>query len=580
MRCHLPHGGRGTWAVVRLGWAAGLVLLACACGCGKHGKAAPVGGTEVPPSQTKLKRNVELAAAQQQALTYAVETVGYLEAEAQTDIAAGVNGVVDEVLFREGQWVDPSTVLIRVDQRRYVAAAEVTRANEKRAEATVNLAKDLAERARQGRSGVSEEERAKATLGLRVAEAELASAKAARALAEHNLDRSQVRAPYAGQINLRRITPGTFVEDKTSIGTIADLRRLRLVGWVPEKAAPTLREVLGQDERVRSARLLGGCLASASPWAALPGLASDSVRDPSAGFALEFTLTAYPKRTFPARVFYLSTVASADTHMFECKAEVDARQQDVELKPGFSARIRVPLHGNPSACVVPEESVRASERGFIAFVPEQRAGRDGKEEWVARAREVKLGFRAPGSVEVLQGVAPGEWLVRRGAESLEDGTPISIPDAQLQQLQARVTPLRCRGGSLTRDRHGVAYQVQRYVVGGADMLYLMTFCLPRFLDQDFDDKLVTLFHELFHISPAFDGDLRRHPGRCALHSRSKRRYDAHMAQLAREYLASRPDPGLHAFLRLNFAQLEQRHGSVVGVFVPRPKLIPVAAANY
>jgi hypothetical protein len=142
-------------------------------------------------------------------------------------------------------------------------------------------------------------------------------------------------------------------------------------------------------------------------------------------------------------------------------------------------------------------------------------------------------------------------------------------------LQARVTPLRFRDGVLARRRHGVTYRVQRYFVAGREMLYVLAFCLPRFLDQDFDDKLVTLFHELYHISPGFDGDLRRHEGRCAIHSNSKRGYDAHMADLARAYLAGGADPALHAFLRLNFAQLEHRHGTILGVMVPRPKLIPV-----
>ncbi len=142
-------------------------------------------------------------------------------------------------------------------------------------------------------------------------------------------------------------------------------------------------------------------------------------------------------------------------------------------------------------------------------------------------------------------------------------------------LQARVTPLRFRGGRLHRPRRGVLYQVQRYLVDNQDMLYLVTFCLPRFLDQDFDDKFVTLFHELYHIGPAFDGDLRRHDGPCALHTRSKRDYDRHMAELARAYLATKPDPSLFAFLRLNFAQLRHRHGGVSAVAVPRPKLIPL-----
>jgi predicted metallopeptidase len=142
-------------------------------------------------------------------------------------------------------------------------------------------------------------------------------------------------------------------------------------------------------------------------------------------------------------------------------------------------------------------------------------------------------------------------------------------------LQARVTPLRFRGGALTRRRHGVSYQVQRFFVDGREMLYLVAFCLPRFLDQDFDDKFITLFHELYHVSPAFEGDLRRHDGRCTLHTHSKRLYDAHMADLARSYLSNGADRDLHAFLRLNCAQLRGRHGAVVGVMAPRPRLIPV-----
>jgi predicted metallopeptidase len=145
-------------------------------------------------------------------------------------------------------------------------------------------------------------------------------------------------------------------------------------------------------------------------------------------------------------------------------------------------------------------------------------------------------------------------------------------------LQARVTPLRFPGGRVTRQRHGVNYQVQRYFLGATEFLYLVTFCLPRFLDQEFDDKFITLFHELYHISPAFDGDLRRHDGRYSIHSHSQKGYDQRMAALAREYLTSRPDPTLNAFLRLNFAQLQHRHGSVTGVAVPRPKMIPVILA--
>jgi hypothetical protein len=146
-------------------------------------------------------------------------------------------------------------------------------------------------------------------------------------------------------------------------------------------------------------------------------------------------------------------------------------------------------------------------------------------------------------------------------------------------LQARVTPLRFRDGRLTRRHGAVEYQVQRYFVDGAEMLYVLTFCLPRFLDQPFEEKLVTVFHELYHMSPAFDGDLRRHPGRYAVHSHSKDRYDARMAELVKDYLADHPDPGVFDFLRHGYQQLWDRHGGIVGVVIPRPKLLPVGWAT-
>ena len=146
-------------------------------------------------------------------------------------------------------------------------------------------------------------------------------------------------------------------------------------------------------------------------------------------------------------------------------------------------------------------------------------------------------------------------------------------------LQARVTPLRFRDGTLTR-RHGpTEYQVQRFFVDGREMLYVLTFCLPRFLDQSYREKLITIFHELYHVNPAFDGDLRRHPGRYEVHSHSKDRYDERMAELVRDYLADHPDPRQFDFLRSSYRELWDTHGGITGVVVPRPKLLPIGTAT-
>lgn len=399
-------------------------------GCSRHGKAAPVGGSDIPPSKVNLKRPVELGRAEQRSLVYYVDTVGYIEAEGQTDIAAGVKGIVDEVLFREGDVVPANKVLVKVDQRGYQSAEMLAEANLLHAQSQVDLAKDLERRAQRAGRAASEEEKSKATLSLASAKADVESAKAALEMARNNLDRSRVRAPYAGVINSRKVTKGTFLEDKTIIATMADLSRLRLVGWIPESAAPLVRDLMArQDQRVEAFKKtlpFGGLLAGPIPWAGLAGQLIVQKGDVPSGFDPEFVLLAFPHRTFRARIFFLATVADPTTHMFECKAEIDLANSGAELRPGYTARIRVPLRSNSNAVVVPEEAVRASERGFIAFTPVQRAGRDGSMEWVARAVTLEPGYRSPGWVEVRQGIEPGQAIVRRGAEALEDGTPIQF----------------------------------------------------------------------------------------------------------------------------------------------------------
>lgn len=154
-------------------------------------------------------------------------------------------------------------------------------------------------------------------------------------------------------------------------------------------------------------------------------------------------------------------------------------------------------------------------------------------------------------------------------------TVIRARNHQKHGLQARVTPMRFEDGNLQCRRGNRFYEVQRYFVDGREIFYLVTFCLPRFQNQTLEGKLVTIFHELFHISPFFDGDLRRHPGRCSWHSHNKKEYDAQMSVLARDYLSKTSNPALHDFLRLDFSQLVFKHQGMCGLVVPVPRLLPL-----
>lgn len=142
-------------------------------------------------------------------------------------------------------------------------------------------------------------------------------------------------------------------------------------------------------------------------------------------------------------------------------------------------------------------------------------------------------------------------------------------------LQAKLVPLRFRDGELTQNRRGRPYRIQQFFVGDVELRYVLSFYLPRFLDQSFDEKMITVFHELYHISTEFNGDIRRFPGVRSVHDRSQTDYDRDMADLARTYLAMRPPRRLFDFLRLSFNDLRKRCGEVVGVHIPAPKLIPL-----
>ncbi len=142
-------------------------------------------------------------------------------------------------------------------------------------------------------------------------------------------------------------------------------------------------------------------------------------------------------------------------------------------------------------------------------------------------------------------------------------------------LQAKLTPMRFRNGSPFTTRNGEEWTVQKLILDGREMLYILTFYLPRFLNQPLDDKLVTIFHELYHISPKFDGDIRRFSGQCYVHSRSQASYDARMAEFAGEYLAKAPPARLLRFLEPDFRTLQAQVGRVVGLQIPIPRLIPV-----
>jgi hypothetical protein len=143
-------------------------------------------------------------------------------------------------------------------------------------------------------------------------------------------------------------------------------------------------------------------------------------------------------------------------------------------------------------------------------------------------------------------------------------------------MWASLTPMRFQDGTLVEVRRGHRYTFQRmFDSSGQEMLYILNVYLPRFLDLGFREKLVTVFHELWHIDPTFNGDLRRHAGRCYAHTHSQKAYDGAMEKLADRWLALSPPESVYDFLQYSFLDLAKRYGGVYGARVRHPKLIRI-----
>lgn len=141
---------------------------------------------------------------------------------------------------------------------------------------------------------------------------------------------------------------------------------------------------------------------------------------------------------------------------------------------------------------------------------------------------------------------------------------------------AKIHPLRFAGGERSvkarRGRRSVLCTMPTIKHQGEEMLYVIYFLVPRFLELPLREKLITIFHELYHISPACDGDIRRFPGRNYAHGSSTKSYNLLMGKLVDAYLEMIPNRSALDFLEGDLASLRSRHKAIVGRRLQAPRI--------
>lgn len=342
--------------------AAFLVILPS---CAKKGAVGGGGGGgfggKMPPVP------VETARVETQTVRDGFTALGTLEAADQVTVTSEMAGVVRALPFKEGQPLGRGGLIAVLDDREIAADAKRTTAIVERERLNFDRMKKLAER-----GNVSERELDGARADLAVAEA---NAQASRA----RLDKTRIRAPFAGVVGRRRISPGAYVTAGQAITDLARLDELRLSFEAPERFAGRLR--VGTPVEVRTA--------------------------------------AFPDRPVTGTVQVIDPVVDAQSRTISLLARVPNPGRS--FMPGMSANVIATLSERPNALVVPDAAVFAEGNQSYVFLIKPDSS-------VVKAA-ITLGTRDSSKVEVLLGLNAGDRVVRAGHQKLFEGARVMPVDS-------------------------------------------------------------------------------------------------------------------------------------------------------
>ncbi len=334
--------------------------------------AAPVstGGASGPPAgggtaMSQMAVRVIVAPVRSERVSAEIEALGTAHSNESIDVTAKVSNLVTAVRFEEGQQVRRGDLLVELDGAQARAELAI-------AEAAVTESRSQYKRSRELYTT-----KVLSDAQLDQIEAALKANEARVAVAQARLADTIIRAPFAGRVGLRRVSPGSLVNPGTVITTLDDTDTIKLDFTVPETYLSTLG----------------------------PGI-------PVTALSI-----AYPGKTFDGKVSSVDSRVDPSTRSVTVRALVP--NPGGLLKPGMFLNVRL-SRGAADALLVPEQALVPEQGDVFVFVLEG--------ESVAK-RLIRTGQRRVGDVQVLQGLVAGDLVVTEGTQKLRDGVRVKVVDA-------------------------------------------------------------------------------------------------------------------------------------------------------
>ncbi len=290
-----------------------------------------------------------------------LELTGTLEPYEEVEITSENGGMIRELLFEKGDRVKEGQLLCRIGDDLAQARLDQARAELMAAEANYVKVSKLFER-----QAVPQQDLVAAT----ARRDQLTAAVRER---EMILDRALLRSPIDGVALDRPVEEGEVLLPGARVTTLQNLRRLKAVTSVP-------------DTEIR--------------WLTLGAPAS-------------LELDAWPGRSFPATITFLSTAVDTESRTFPVELELE--NPEGALRPGMVARIRLDRRSVENGIAAPLDALITRVEGPVAYVVE---------DCRAVLRHVKIGATEGDSVLVEGGLAAGDLLVVAGQKDLVNGQAV------------------------------------------------------------------------------------------------------------------------------------------------------------
>jgi membrane fusion protein (multidrug efflux system) len=327
---------------------------------GPPGAASPMGRGGPPGMGGGLPVAVVTQRVGEQALARELKSLGTAQARDAVEITAKVSNLVTALRFEDGQPVREGDVLVELDSAQVRADLAAAEAAYAESLSQFRRAEELLP------TQVLSQAQFEQISATKLANAARVDASRAR------LEDTVIRAPFSGRVGLRRVSVGSLISPGTVITTLDDARLIKIDFGVPEANLTALRVDLP--------------VAVAS--------------------------VAYPGRIFVGRVASIDSRIDPASRSVLVRAEVP--NEEGLLKPGMFLNVSLERDAR-RAIVVPEEALVPEENRQYVYVVT---------EGVAVKRQVNIGARRPGVVEILSGLQAGERVVIEGTIKLREGGPV------------------------------------------------------------------------------------------------------------------------------------------------------------